>query len=221
MLALALAVLALSASQDPARVEVAGGVIEVAIGPAEPSVPREALLRWVQACARAVAGYFGRFPVPRVRLRIVTGGGGRVGGGTTWGGEVPSIRIFAGRGTTPDSLSHDWVLTHELVHLGFPDLDDDYSWAEEGLATYVEPIARARAGLMSEERLWSEAADGLPKGLPEAGDGGLDGTRSWGRTYWGGALFWLLADVEIHEKTGGRRGLDSALAGILAAGGNI
>jgi hypothetical protein len=63
--------------------------------------------------------------------------------------------------------------------------------------------------------------DGLPQGLPEEGDRGLDRTHTWGRTYWGGALFCLLADVEIRKQTGNRQGLEHALRAILAAGGTI
>jgi hypothetical protein len=42
------------------------------------------------------------------------------------------------------------------------------------------------------------------RGEPGPGDGGLDDTDSWGRTYWGGALFCLLADVRFRERTGNR-----------------
>jgi hypothetical protein len=61
----------------------------------------------------------------------------------------------------------------------------------------------------------------MPQGLPEPGDEGLDHTHTWGRTYWGGALFCLLADVEIHRQTHNRKGLGDALRAILDAGGNI
>ena len=57
--------------------------------------------------------------------------------------------------------------------------------------------------------------------MPQAGDQGLDRTHTWGRTYWGGALFCFLADIEIHQKTGNRKGLQDALRGILDAGGDI
>lgn len=67
---------------------------------------------------------------------------------------------------------------------------------------------------------WSELLERLPQGMPATGDRGLDRTHTWGRTYWGGALFCLLADVEIRERTHGARGLVDALRGILAAGGN-
>src|SRR5258708_33585929 len=46
-------------------------------------------------------------------------------------------------------------------------------------------------------------------------------THTWGRTYWGGALFCLLADVEIRRQTNNAKGLEHALRGILDAGGDI
>ena len=38
------------------------------------------------------------------------------------------------------------------------------------------------------------------EGLPQAGDQGLDNTPTWGRKYWGGAIFCLLADIEIRKR---------------------
>jgi predicted metalloprotease with PDZ domain len=57
--------------------------------------------------------------------------------------------------------------------------------------------------------------------LPQAGDRGLDATPTWGRTYWGGALYCLLADLEIRQRTKNRYGLRDALVAIVEAGGNI
>ena len=61
----------------------------------------------------------------------------------------------------------------------------------------------------------------MPQGLPQAGDQGLDRTHTWGRTYWGGALFCLSADVEIRRRTGNAKGLQDALQAINHAGGTI
>ena len=61
----------------------------------------------------------------------------------------------------------------------------------------------------------------LHQGLPAPGDKGLDKTHTWGRTYWGGALYCFLADIDIHRQTGNKKGLDDALRGILNAGGDI
>ena len=55
----------------------------------------------------------------------------------------------------------------------------------------------------------------MPLGLPRAGESGMDETPTWGRTYWGGALFCLQADIAIHEHTGNRAGLQTALRAIL------
>jgi hypothetical protein len=125
------------------------------------------------------------------------------------------------RRATRAELADDWVMTHELCHLGFPSLADRHHWMEEGLATYVEPIGRVRTGGLAAEKLWGDLVAGLPNGLPLKGDRGLDNTPTWGRTYWGGALFWLLADVEIRQRTDNAKGLEHALRGIVAAGGTI
>ena len=61
----------------------------------------------------------------------------------------------------------------------------------------------------------------MRKGEPAAGDQGLDQTHTWGRTYWGGALFCLVADVKIRRETQNRKGLQDALRAIVAQGGTI
>jgi predicted metalloprotease with PDZ domain len=112
-------------------------------------------------------------------------------------------------------------MTHEMVHLAMPEMSDNQAWLEEGLATYVEPVARARVGQLTPEKIWHDMVSDMPKGLPGAGDRGLDNTHTWGRTYWGGAIFYLLADVRIRERTDNRLGLQDALRAIVAGGGNV
>src|SRR5579863_8024587 len=108
-----------------------------------------------------------------------------------------------------------------MIHFGFPSVEGRHHWIEVGIATYVEPIARAQVGRLTAERVWHEMVDGMPQGLPAAGDQGLDNTHTWGRTYWGGALFCLLADVEIRKQTGNAKGLKDALRAVNRAGGTI
>ena len=129
-----------------------------------------------------------------------------------------------GQATTEKQLDDDWMMTHEFIHMAFPDVSgesDEHHWMEEGMATYIEPIARAQIGRMTPERVWGDFVRDMPQGLPQAGDQGLDRTPTWGRTYWGGAIFWLLADVGIREATHNQKGLQDAMRGILEAGGNI
>ena len=113
------------------------------------------------------------------------------------------------------------MLTHEMVHFGFPSVEDDHHWIEEGAATYVEPIARALVGNLTPEQVWTDVVRDIHQGLPEAGDRGLDNTHTWGRTYWGGALFCLLADIEIRKHTSQRKGFRDAMIAINKAGGTI
>jgi hypothetical protein len=145
-----------------------------------------------------------------------------VRGGKTFGEkDGGSIRIHVGSNTTMEDLEADWMLTHEMVHLAFLSVADNHHWIEEGIATYVEPIARVRAGHMDAHEMWFELVRDLHQGFPGPGDEGLDNTHTWGRTYWGGALFCFLADVEIHTQTNNRKGLEDALRGILNSGGDI
>jgi len=54
--------------------------------------------------------------------------------------------------------------------------------------------------------------------LPLGDDQGLDHTPSWGRTYWGGAMFCLLADIEIRKQTQLKMGLQQAMRAVVEAG---
>jgi hypothetical protein len=206
---------------ESATLSVAGGEISVEIGDGHLDLSRAELMTWISAAASAVTVYFGRFPVARYRIMIqpVSGQAG-VLSGTTWATGGARSRVLVGEHTSAGDLGRDWVMTHEMVHTAFPEQPRSHHWIEEGIATYVEPLARSWVKGYPAAKVWIDLVDGLPNGLPAEGDRGLDHTRTWGRTYWGGALFCLLADMEIRERTNGARGLVDALRGILAAGGN-
>jgi hypothetical protein len=195
--------------------------IDVTFDAASWKLTQPQLLNWIQKAAEAVATYYGRFPRPRVRLHILPSGGHGVRGGMTWGRDGGVIRIRVGSDTTLAELDQDWMLTHEMVHLAFPSMEDQHHWLEEGMATYVEPIARIQAGQMREDAMWADLLRDLPKGQPQDGDEGLDHTHTWGRTYWGGALFLFVADVQIRKNTNNHKGLQDALRAILDKGGDI
>ncbi|WP_244442159.1 MULTISPECIES: hypothetical protein [Bradyrhizobium] len=200
--------------------EVGGATIHVGFAPGEMALPKEKILDWVKTSARAVSTYYGHFPVQSLRLLLVPVDGPRVRGGTTWGYRGAAIRVLIGREASEDDLKRDWVMVHEMVHTALPDLDDRYAWLSEGLAVYIEPVARVQAGDLTAQEIWRAMMRDMPKGLPQAGDQGLDNTDTWGRKYWGGALFCLLADIEIRKRSGNRLGLQDAMRGVLAAGGN-
>jgi hypothetical protein len=203
-------------------IQVGSSRIDVRIESGEFAVSHAELLDWVHHAANSVTTYYGRFPVPLLRLFISSSHGRGVGGGKTFGFEDGGrIQIHVGKQTIAAGLAKDWMLTHEMVHLAFPSVADKHHWIEEGLATYVEPIARVRAHYFDPAEMWFEVVRDLPQGLPAPRDEGLDHTHTWGRTYWGGALYCMLADIQIHKLTQNQKGLDDALRGILNAGGDI
>jgi hypothetical protein len=210
----------LRASDTPERLDLGGARLDVYIGSDFP-LGNAVLLDWVRRSARAVMAYFGRFPVAQARVYITVTDRGRVSRGVSYGEGGAHITISVGRGATVHDLNADWELTHEMVHFGFPSVKRRHYWIEEGTATYVEPIARAMTGILTGEQVWSDMRRDMPQGLPEADDQGLDHTHTWGRTYWGGALFCLAADVEIRRRTGNTMGLPDALRAINRAGGTI
>jgi hypothetical protein len=179
------------------------------------------LREWVERASAAIRSYYGSFPARQTSLLLERVNGEGVQWARTFSYSGAFVRVGLGENTAPAQLASDWVLTHEFVHLALPQLNDEHDWLQEGAATYVEPIARARAGLLSAEQVWSDFARDMHQGLPGPKDRGLDLTPSWGRTYWGGALFCLIADVEIRKRTDNRLGLQDALRAILAEGGTL
>jgi hypothetical protein len=202
------------------RIEIGDAVIRVGFGPGSFALPRERLLAYVRQSARSVVTYFGRFPARDTRLLILaTSSPGRaVRSGTAFGYSGAAIKLTLAESVTEADLERDWILVHEMSHLALPSLPRRQHWFEEGMASYVEPLARAQAGVLAVEPVWGSMLKGMPLGLPQSGDRGLDYTPTWGRTYWGGALFCLLADVQMRERGTATRGLQHALRAILAHG---
>ncbi len=202
--------------------EVVQGIeIDLVRGPASFQVDDDALVRWVARSARTVGRFFGCFPVRRAMIFVAPASGQEVRHGEMMGDGGASIVVELGEGAREDALESDWILPHEMTHLAVPSVSRTHHWIEEGLALYFEPIARARLGELAPEDVWLRFANEMPSGLPVQKGEGLDGATDWRRTYWGGALFCLFADLEIRRRSGNRLGLDDALRGVLAAGGSV
>jgi len=203
---------------------IGGGTLDVNFdGEPSPAV-RNMALEWITRAAKAVTVYYGHYPVRHVVIDIHLRPGVGVGDGHAYGDPTPRIAVSMGIATRPKDINdqaNGWMMTHEMVHLALSSLEENHHWLEEGLATYVEPIGRVRAGELSSRQVWRDMIKSMPQGQPAARDRGLDSTPTWGRTYWGGAMFCLLADVEIHRQTRNHEGLETALRGIVESGGTI
>lgn len=209
------------ASSPRQTVMICGSAIDVRFTGTAEGKSLEDLLNWIHRAASAVCVYYGKFPISHLNLDVHVRGGPGVHHGVTYPDDDGIITISVGSQTTPAQLNDDWMLTHEMIHLAFPSMADNHHWIEEGISVYVEPIARVQAGQLKAEEMWKETVRDMPKGEPDRGDQGLDHTHTWGRTYWGGAMFCLVADVRIRQQTHNQKGLQDALRGILNAGGNI
>jgi hypothetical protein len=199
---------------------IGSSAVEVATARSGLSMTAADVGAWVRRAAEEIGAFYDRFPATRTLVIVVPGTRPETTG-ETLGEGGPSVLVRAARGLTATSTRDDWVLTHELIHATLPTVGRSHAWLEEGLATYLEPLIRARAGLVSEDRFWRDLVDGLSQGLPAAGDEGLERTHTWGRTYWGGALFCFLADLRIRESSGGERSLQTALQGVAATGADV
>lgn len=230
---LVLAIASLAGAPSPVRAETApaayaagdvavpGAVLRVRFAAGGLALPRDRVLDWIARSARAVSVYYGRFPLAAVDVLIVPVAGKGVKHGRAYGHDGGAIQVAVGRESDAQDLVADWVMVHEMVHMAFPRMHDRHDWLSEGLAVYVESIARLQAGDLDAGFVWRGFVKGMDHGLPRAGDRGLDFTPTWGRTYWGGAIFCLLADLEIRRRTAGAKSLQDALRGVLAAGGNF
>jgi hypothetical protein len=206
---------------DRMDLRVGGAAIHVTLDADQYPAGTDELIEWAGRSASIVAGYYGAFPVSTLEINIMAVDGTGVRNGRAEADPSPRIRVAVGRKVTKAELLSDWVLVHEMTHLALPEVGRAHAWLAEGLATYVEGIARVQAGNLSARELWQEDVAAMPKGMPAAGDAGLDHTHTWGRTYWGGALFCLAADVAIRERSDNKHGLQDALRAVLRQSGGM
>ena len=223
--AAALNAAAADSSEPPAPTQslsIGGAAINVEIEAGDLSLSRTQVLDWVRRSACAVTEYYAGFPVRKVDVKIVPidEAEGILFGRTVLVDQTLVIRVGLSRFATESSLRDDWVMTHEMVHLALPSVPDEHHWIEEGIAD-LRRADRARAvgdflRRQSGANLWTAFPKDCLLPAIEAWT-----TLTWGRTYWGGALFCLMADIEIHQRTNNRYGLQDALRGIVRAGGNM
>lgn len=180
----------------------------------------DTLARWVADSARAVQSFYGRATDSDITVILAPVPGRRdIPFGKLLPESGPGIIVLTGEHARPADLYADWVLVHELFHVGSPSFLGEGKWYDEGLATYFEPIIRARAGFITEDEVWSEFVDAMPRGLGVMTERGLEHSNGYGDIYWGGALFCLLADVQIRNATSNAKGLEDGVRAVLAAGG--
>ena len=205
-----------------ADVAVPGATIRVSVAGTMPKLGEAGVLKWVQDAGTCLSQLYGHFPVPRASIFLIPAPGavepvfGKV---LSLGG--PSIMVVTGSDYDGTGMHDDWVLLHEMVHLGTPTFVGKHRWLGEGLATYFEPRLRARMGWITPARLFRFWAREMRRGVPDAGDKRpLDERDSIDDIYWGGALFLMLSDVHIRVATKGAHALDDVVRHMVEQGGD-
>lgn len=202
-----------AASSAPA----APGQIDVVIMDGGLDMPLPYLTDWVRQSAAAVASYFDGYSDQHSLLVLVPSPGAGVPFGRVVPGGGISMMVQVGQSASARSLYEQWVLIHEMIHTAMPFIYDNGTWLMEGAATYLEPIIRHRAGWKSEADVWREWIDNMDRGVSGLTRSGL---RYGGSPYWGGALFLLLADIEIRRATNLKLGLEDCMRSTLQSGAN-
>ena len=203
------------------RVRVAQSELEVVTADAPLDLAPALTERWVTASAAAVGQFYGHFPAPHALVLLLpVPARSAVVFGKVLPQSAPGVALLLGAHTPEPALYQDWILVHELFHIGFPSFHDEAKWLDEGSATYFEPIIRARAGYLTELEVWHDFARDMPQGLPAIEQEGLEHPRNFRAVYWGGAIACLLADVAARQHSHGAVGLETGFRAVLAAGGN-
>lgn len=218
------AIVAVGASSHKLSVHAGKSEIIVTVPDGEFTLTDQDISRYVQHGADAIVRYFGKFPMSQITVELQPARGNDVMFGRTKPIHGATITLFVGRETTAATLDDDWTLTHEMTHVAFPATkEDDTDWLGEGMATYVEPIARAQAGNLTPEYVWNEFVMRMPRGEPQQGEGGLNHIQAhaFRRMYWGGAMFFLVADIETRRANGDKKGMQDAFRYIMKDKGTI
>ncbi len=200
------------------------------VGPAEASlrvavapdlrIDDAAVRRWIGAESGLVRDALGRSP-SRSTLIVVTQQVSGPTRGKTFGDGGIGLFLRLGAEVTADRMwRDDWVLAHELIHASLPRMEPSAGWLAEGLATYLEPMLRARAGMVDGhevlEELFREA-----ESAANAENAELEGTGEPLQLYWGGAHYWLAVDLAIREASGDRQTLEDALRAVAGQLGDV
>ena len=190
--------------------------LRIALLPGVATPRQEAVFDWVVRTALAQAAFWQGFTVDRVLVGLVPDARSGMGPGRAQSGGGATVAVAIDRQPDVRRLFDSWVLTHELIHTAMPYLRPRGHWMMEGAATYLEPVIHARAGWKTEEDVWREWVDEMPRGVAAFARG--LGTTTGRETYWAGALFMLMADLALRRETDGAKGLEDCLGAVLWGG---
>ena len=181
---------------------------------------------WISEVCSTLSGVLAR--MPRDSLKVVIKPIGKPSTDPVpWAqvnrGNPDSISFYIDETASRKKLLANWTAYHEFSHLLIPYRGYGDLWFSEGLASYYQNILQLRAGLFDEARFWQKLDAGFKRGQADQAHSDLSlaelsprmrETRSFMRSYWSGAMLYLLADIELRRQNGSINSLDKALGGL-------
>lgn len=204
----------------PREIDVAGARLRVAVLHGSPAPDWAFIERWLTQSARAAATLYGRFPVDDAQVLVVPGARGSepVPSAYVLRGGQPSLHFFINQRRSEQEFMQDWSAVHEMSHLFLPFVRPQDAWVSEGLASYMQNVLRARAGMITAEEGWRQmhrsfrlGARSMPEMTLADATERMHRDGAYMRVYWEGAALMLIGDQRLRERTAGRESLDSVL----------
>lgn len=194
------------------------GAVQVVLMDGPLALSDQVLVDWIADTSGIMSRFWHGLPAEDLLIAVLPRQGrGGVPFGRVMSGAGVSVALYVGAEADRPALYDDWVLIHEFIHVGYPFVRRAL-WFTEGMATYLEPVIRARSGRQTETGLWNEFMRNMPaRGEPFLRSPGLanSGRRA---AYWGGAVFMMLVDVELRKNSNGSFGLEDCLRESMKQG---
>jgi len=164
-------------------------------------IKKRQLKQWLQQAAGAIANIYQSFPVTQIQLLVTKArrGSGPVPWGEVQRGGYPAVHLFINPNYSLDSFKQDWTASHELSHLLLPKIRGRDRWLSEGIASYYQNVARAKAGQLSPHQSWQKLRSGFKRGQKAAASTPLRQAHKTMHIYWGGAAIFMLADMRLRQ----------------------
>jgi predicted metalloprotease with PDZ domain len=117
------------------------------------------------------------------------------------------VNFHVNPGASLASFKQDWTAVHEFSHLYLPYVGKSDIWISEGFASYYQNLLMARAGTLSEHKMWQKLSEGFDRGSRDKNrhltlgelSPQMRQRRAFMRVYWSGALYFLEMDIALHQ----------------------
>jgi len=171
---------------------------------------QEKLTQWMISMTNTASLLHGQLPRPEIRIAMQAyPARSAVPFARILRDEPQGVLFYINPEKPLDNFIVDWTAYHELSHLFIPYPGQPDLWFSEGLASYYQNILQYRAGLLSAEEAIGKLRAGFERGKADNRNADMTLTElspkmrenlAFMRVYWSGALYFLAADLQLHER---------------------